>query len=56
VLIHALRESLVPAWDAFAAGWPEAVTYNLLDDSLFADLADLFVDLAPARPDVERLI
>ena len=39
VLIHALRDSLVPAWDAFAAGWPEAVTYNLLDDSLSADLA-----------------
>ena len=39
VLIHALRDSLVPAWNAFAAGWPEAVTYNLLDDSLSADLA-----------------
>lgn len=39
VLIHALRDSQVPAWNAFAAGWPEAVTYNLLDDSLSADLA-----------------
>lgn len=39
VLIHALRDSQEPAWAAFAAGWPEAVTYNLLDDSLSADLA-----------------
>ena len=39
VLIHALRDSQVPAWNAFAAGWPEAATYNLLDDSLSADLA-----------------
>jgi len=39
VLIHALRDSQVPAWEAFGAGWPEAVLYNLLDDSLSADLA-----------------
>jgi Asp/Glu/hydantoin racemase len=39
VLIHALRDSQVPAWNAFAAGWPEAEVYNLLDDSLSADLA-----------------
>jgi Asp/Glu/hydantoin racemase len=39
VLIHALRDSQVPAWTAFAAGWPEAAVYNLLDDSLSADLA-----------------
>lgn len=39
VLIHALRESQVPAWRAFEAGWPEARIFNLLDDSLSADLA-----------------
>lgn len=38
-LIHALRDSMVPIWDAFAAGWPGAHTFNLLDDSLSADLA-----------------
>ncbi len=39
VLFHALRDSQVPAWEAFAEAWPEAETYNLLDDSLSADLA-----------------
>jgi hypothetical protein len=38
-LIHALRDSQVPAWAAFAAIWPEARIFNLLDDSLSADLA-----------------
>lgn len=38
-LIHALRDSMVPIWDAFASGWPEAQTFNLVDDSLSADLA-----------------
>lgn len=36
-MIHALRESLQPIWDAFAAGWPEAEYCNLLDDSLSVD-------------------
>ncbi|NKB44676.1 MAG: arylsulfatase [Alphaproteobacteria bacterium] len=39
-LIHALRDSMVPIWDAFETGWPEARTFNLLDDSLSADLAE----------------
>jgi Asp/Glu/hydantoin racemase len=39
VLLHALRESQVPAWEAFAANWPEARIFNLLDDSLSADVA-----------------
>lgn len=39
-LIHALRDSMVPIWDAFAADWSEAHTFNLLDDSLSADLAE----------------
>jgi Asp/Glu/hydantoin racemase len=38
-LIHALKESQAPIWDAFAAQWPEARTTNLLDDSLSEDLA-----------------
>jgi len=38
-LIHALRESQQPAWNAFATGWPEARYFNLLDDSLPVDLA-----------------
>lgn len=38
-LIHALRDSMVPIWDAFTGGWPDANTFNLLDDSLSSDLA-----------------
>ena len=38
-LVHALRESQVPAWDAFATGWPGAAIFNLLDDSLSADFS-----------------
>lgn len=38
-LIHALRDSMVPIWGAFESGWAEAHTFNLLDDSLSADLA-----------------
>lgn len=37
-LIHALRESQEPAWNAFANGWPAANIFNLLDDSLPLDL------------------
>lgn len=33
-LIHALRESVEPIRAAFAKGWPQAQTFNLLDDSL----------------------
>lgn len=35
-LIHALRNSVEPILDAFATHWPEAETFNLLDDSLSA--------------------
>ncbi len=52
-LIHALRDSMVPIWDAFAARWPEAKTFNLLDDSLSADLAEEG-ELTPAI--VERFL
>jgi aspartate/glutamate racemase len=38
-LIHALRDSVVPALDAMTRGWPGAEPVNLLDDSLSADLA-----------------
>ena len=38
-IIHALRESLEPTLAAFAAGWPQASTFNLLDDSLSAAVA-----------------
>lgn len=38
-LIHALRDSLPPAIDAMARGWPGAAVANILDDSLSADLA-----------------
>ncbi len=38
-LIHALRDSIVPANAAMAQAWPEARVANLLDDSLSADLA-----------------
>jgi len=38
-LIHALRDSVEPILGAFARGWPEAQTFNLLDDSLSAAVA-----------------
>lgn len=38
-LIHALRNSVAPAGEAFARLWPQARIANLLDDSLSADLA-----------------
>lgn len=31
---------MVPIWDAFAGEWADANTFNLLDDSLSADLAE----------------
>ena len=37
-LVHALRASLAPIEDAFAAAWPEARLAHLLDDALPADL------------------
>lgn len=38
-LVHALVEAIAPINDAFAAAWPEAHTFNLMDDSLSRDLA-----------------
>lgn len=38
-LLHALRESVEPIHAAFARVWPEASTFNLLDDSLSAAVA-----------------
>ena len=38
-LIHALRDSVEPILGAFARGWPQAQTFNLLDDSLSAAVA-----------------
>lgn len=38
-LIHALEESVAPARDAFAAAWPEAYCFDLLDTSLAVDRA-----------------
>lgn len=38
-LIHALEESVLPARAAFAALWPEAKAFDLLDTSLATDLA-----------------
>jgi Asp/Glu/hydantoin racemase len=38
-LLHALRDSVEPILGAFARGWPEAQTFNLLDDSLSAAVA-----------------
>jgi Asp/Glu/hydantoin racemase len=35
-LVHALRESIEPTLHAFATEWPEASTFNVLDDSLSA--------------------
>ncbi len=39
-LLHALEESVLPARAAFAASWPEAKTFDLLDTSLATDLAE----------------
>lgn len=38
-LIHALEESVLPARAAFAAQWPQAKPFDLLDTSLAVDLA-----------------
>jgi len=38
-LLHALEESVLPARAAFAANWPQAKTFDLLDTSLAVDLA-----------------
>ena len=38
VLIHAVRVAMDPIAAAFARGWPEAETVNLLDDGLSRDL------------------
>ncbi len=38
VLIHAVQIAVDPISEAFARGWPEAETVNLLDDSLSRDL------------------
>ncbi len=38
-LIHALEESVLPARAAFAANWPQAKPFDLLDTSLAIDLA-----------------
>ena len=38
-LIHALEESIAPAHAAFAAAWPEAYCFDLLDSSLAVDRA-----------------
>jgi Asp/Glu/hydantoin racemase len=38
-LIHATAVAIDPIREAFAAGWPQARTTNLLDDSLSTDLA-----------------
>lgn len=38
-LIHALAQSQPPVLASFASLWPEAETFNLLDDSLAPDLA-----------------
>jgi len=38
-LLHALEESVLPARSAFAAHWPQAKIFDLLDTSLATDLA-----------------
>lgn len=38
MVIHALEESVLPARSAFAAHWPEAAIFDLLDTSLAVDL------------------
>ena len=46
-LIHATPISMDPIKAAFASGWPEAETLNILDDSLAVDRAKV-EDLTPA--------
>jgi len=48
-LIHALAESVAPIHAAFAAHWPEAVIFDLLDTSLARDLVHTGLDEAMVR-------
>ena len=52
-LIHALRNSVEPILAAFARRWPEAETFNLLDDSLSAARE---VDGRLTTPIIERFL
>lgn len=52
-LLHALRDSVEPILGAFARGWPEAQTFNLLDDSLSAAVA---ADGRLTTPVVDRFL
>jgi len=38
-LVHAVHEAIAPIAEVFARSWPEARTFNLLDDSLSDDVA-----------------
>jgi Asp/Glu/hydantoin racemase len=38
-LVHAYGPSIAPIGEAFRAGWPEAEVLNLLDESLYRDVA-----------------
>jgi len=53
VLLHATPVAMAPVQAAFAAGWPEAETVNLLDDGLTIDRARE-ADLSEAM--IERFI
>lgn len=49
VLVHAYRHSMPPIDDVFRSGWPEAETVNILDETLYSDVAPDGT-LAPSVP------
>ncbi len=40
VVVHIYQPSMAPMADAFAAAWPEADAFHLLDEALLADIDD----------------
>ncbi len=51
-LVHALHASIAPIEAAFDAGWPEAETISLFDQSLYVDYAKV----REVTPEIRRRI
>ncbi|MCE8023169.1 aspartate/glutamate racemase family protein [Billgrantia aerodenitrificans] len=53
-LIHAVMAAIDPVLASLREEWPEAEAYNLLDDSLEADKANLQADMSPRLLELAR--